>query len=147
MPLDVVRIETFHHADKDKAEFYILEQLLWLHHLVSKFKASADNGKSPVHPSKNSPQTALTVEDQGILQELLKKKRPPGISKSHDFDHMKIRLRRDDRLSKSSNYSPMKENQEIFTVVKRVPSAATTIDFSFSKEKALNMMDGVDNVL
>ncbi|KAJ6744461.1 hypothetical protein OIU79_030735 [Salix purpurea] len=42
---DIIRIETLHHADKEKTEAYILEQLLWLHHLVSKTK-SVSNGVS-----------------------------------------------------------------------------------------------------
>lgn len=29
-----MRVETFHHADKDKVEHYILEILLWFHRLA-----------------------------------------------------------------------------------------------------------------
>ncbi|KAE9601344.1 hypothetical protein Lalb_Chr13g0296811 [Lupinus albus] len=37
-----MRIETLHHADKDKVETYILELLLWLHRLAIKNKAGSD---------------------------------------------------------------------------------------------------------
>ncbi|KAF1887953.1 hypothetical protein Lal_00023962 [Lupinus albus] len=39
---DNMRIETLHHADKDKVETYILELLLWLHRLAIKNKAGSD---------------------------------------------------------------------------------------------------------
>lgn len=38
---DVIQIETFHYADKEKTEAYILELVLWLNLLVNKSKASA----------------------------------------------------------------------------------------------------------
>ncbi|KOM49392.1 hypothetical protein LR48_Vigan08g021900 [Vigna angularis] len=48
-----MRVETFHHADKDKVEHYILELLVWLHHLVIKSKAGSDTGK--VRPTTKYP--------------------------------------------------------------------------------------------
>ncbi|KAK4772440.1 hypothetical protein SAY86_014215 [Trapa natans] len=35
-PIYMFRIETLHHADKDKTERYILEMLLWLQYLLSR---------------------------------------------------------------------------------------------------------------
>ncbi|BAT78625.1 hypothetical protein VIGAN_02132600 [Vigna angularis var. angularis] len=40
-----MRVETFHHAEKDKVEHYILELLVWLYRLVIKSKARSDTGK------------------------------------------------------------------------------------------------------
>ncbi|KAL2347150.1 hypothetical protein Fmac_001150 [Flemingia macrophylla] len=40
----IMRIETFHHADKDKVEYYILELLLWFHRLAIRSKADGDAG-------------------------------------------------------------------------------------------------------
>ncbi|XP_038997910.1 protein PSK SIMULATOR 3-like [Hibiscus syriacus] len=53
-PADVIRIETLHHADKEKTETYVLEQLLWLHYLVNKSKSSVALG------SKTSIKTQIT---------------------------------------------------------------------------------------
>ncbi|XP_020201953.1 uncharacterized protein LOC109787796 isoform X2 [Cajanus cajan] len=41
---DIMRIETFQHADKEKVEYYILELLLWLHRLAIRSKADSDAG-------------------------------------------------------------------------------------------------------
>ncbi|GER36226.1 hypothetical protein STAS_12557, partial [Striga asiatica] len=35
-PLDIMQIETLHHADKQKTEAYIIDLLLWLNYLVSR---------------------------------------------------------------------------------------------------------------
>ncbi|KAK6125549.1 hypothetical protein DH2020_040712 [Rehmannia glutinosa] len=53
-PIDVMQIETLHHADKQKTEAYILDLLLWLNYLVSRSKASANRGGA-VRPSIRSP--------------------------------------------------------------------------------------------
>lgn len=56
-PIDVIRIETFHYADKEKTEACIIEQLLWLNHLIKQIKVDANGGeqrtpiKSPAHKS------------------------------------------------------------------------------------------------
>ncbi|TKY73766.1 hypothetical protein E2542_SST02522 [Spatholobus suberectus] len=42
--IGVMRIETFHHADKDKVEYYIFELLVWLHCLSIRCKADNDTG-------------------------------------------------------------------------------------------------------
>ncbi|CAI0421902.1 unnamed protein product [Linum tenue] len=73
---DFIRIESLHHADKEKTETYILELLLWLHHLVSKSKkassARVDASKSPpLPPLQEKPDAAesgsplqITIEEQ-----------------------------------------------------------------------------------
>ncbi|KAK4416612.1 protein PSK SIMULATOR 3 [Sesamum alatum] len=60
-PIDVMQIETLHHANKQKTEAHILDMLLWLNYLVSRSKASAKAGgpvmpsiRSPIRPSKNA---------------------------------------------------------------------------------------------
>ncbi|XVF16889.1 hypothetical protein REPUB_Repub10bG0070100 [Reevesia pubescens] len=88
-PADVIRIETLHHANKEKTETYILEQLLWLHHLVQKSKSGVPLGlktsiKTIITPSqkneqpKPEPTTALTPEEQKLLQDLTKNTTSPG---------------------------------------------------------------------
>lgn len=47
-PLDIMQIETLHHADKQKTEGYILDLLAWLNYLVSRSKATADGGGAAI---------------------------------------------------------------------------------------------------
>lgn len=142
-------------------EAYILELVLWLHHLARKSKtvtSSGDGGmklsiKSPIsaplhksgqqtkHESLNAP--LLTVEDQKMLQDVSKKKWKPGRSKSQDFDSEQTRLRKYDRLSKSSSHSPTR-GKKGSVIVKRLPSAVPIVAFGIDKENALDVIDRVD---
>ncbi|XP_051127394.1 protein PSK SIMULATOR 3-like isoform X2 [Andrographis paniculata] len=56
---DVMRIETLHHADKRKTDYYILDLLLWLNYLIIRSKSSVHRRsilrsslRSPAAPSK-----------------------------------------------------------------------------------------------
>ncbi|CAL1377407.1 unnamed protein product [Linum trigynum] len=71
---DFIRIESLHHADKEKTETYILELLLWLHHLVSKSKkassARVDASKSPpLPPPQEKPDAAESGSPPQIIIE------------------------------------------------------------------------------
>lgn len=48
-PMDIMQIETLHHADKQKTEAYILDLLAWLNYLASRSKA-APKGVGAVRP-------------------------------------------------------------------------------------------------
>ncbi|XP_008781546.2 protein PSK SIMULATOR 1-like [Phoenix dactylifera] len=158
---DFIKIETLHHADKDKTAAYILDLVVWLHHLISQSR-SGNGGikspiKSPIHcPTKMSlvislaqnksisPTSMLTQEDQEMLRYVNSRKLTPGISKSQEFDSAKSRLSKDDRLSKSSSHSPTSESTKELSAT-RNPTVAPIIDFDIDRIKVFDVIDRVEN--
>ncbi|KAL6007773.1 DNAJ domain protein [Asimina triloba] len=160
---DIIRIETLHHADKEKTESYILELVVWLHHLISQSRSGAHGGiKSPIKsplrsPTEknlvvslptnkaNVPSSMLTLEDQEMLRDVDLRKLTPGISKSQEFDTVKTRLNKHSRLSKSSSHSPTTGNKNVFGTRRPIPSIPV-IDFDIDRIKALDVIDRVDTL-
>ncbi|CAL5375337.1 unnamed protein product [Camellia sinensis] len=62
-PIEVIRIETFHHADRERTEACILELLVWLNHLIKQSKLSA-NGSEKRLPIKASSDTSFKETNQ-----------------------------------------------------------------------------------
>ncbi|KAL5555130.1 hypothetical protein UlMin_037366 [Ulmus minor] len=157
---DVIRIETLHHADRDKTDLCVLEMLLWLHHLVTKTKSSTNpEGISSTLPTTSTPlpkanqepkdmhvthqSSTLTPEDEDMLQRVTKKQRVPRISKSQDFDAEKISLRKRRSLARSSSHSPGRRSKEVLPL-NRLDSGLRGIDFGIDKKKVLDIMDRLD---
>ncbi|CAJ2676768.1 unnamed protein product [Trifolium pratense] len=156
---DVMRIETFHHADKEKVENYILELLLWLHRLAVKSKAGSDVGelksaiKSPVgtvlqktnQQSTNAVSPLLTTDEQIMLKDVSNKIPVRGMSKSKslDFDSVKTALTDNSKLIKSNSYSTSRNKELSYN---RICSKVPVIDFGIDKKRALDVIDRVNVV-
>ncbi|TQE11039.1 hypothetical protein C1H46_003299 [Malus baccata] len=128
---DLLRIETLHHADKNRTEAYILELVVWLHHLVNQSRVSIGSIQRPL--------------DQEMLRYVSKRKLTPGISKSQEFDTARTTLSKHNRLRKSSNHSPTSERRKDPFPIRR-PSSVPIIDFDFDRSKALDVVDRVDTI-
>ncbi|CAN8256830.1 unnamed protein product [Cochlearia groenlandica] len=149
---DILRVETLYHASKEKTEIYILGQIIWLQHLVTKAKSDARGGpklssfKSPLNQLSISEPLSVplvTFEEQKLIQEASKRKKTPCVSKSHDFDSEYSRVRKCDPLSKSSEYfRGMRRSKS--AAVKRFASSFSHLDFVINKEKVLDEIDRVD---
>uniref|UniRef100_A0A0D9WGV4 DUF668 domain-containing protein n=1 Tax=Leersia perrieri TaxID=77586 RepID=A0A0D9WGV4_9ORYZ len=157
--MDLTRIETLYHAEKEKVDGHILELVVWLHHLISKSKTANGGVRSPIKSPVRSPtqkgitlmpdksnnsSPVLTQEDKDMLKNVKYRKFVPGISKSQEFD-TKSRHNKQIRLIKSSSQSPTSGNRKDLLSVRR-SSMLPVIDFQMDRTKALDLIDRLDDM-
>ncbi|KAJ6931544.1 protein PSK SIMULATOR 2-like isoform X1 [Populus alba x Populus x berolinensis] len=142
---NLIRLQTLHHADKQKTDLYILELVTWLHRLINLVR-QRDHGFKSMHvrsPSRKGPVfhtmtprlqslnhgAQLSQEDRDLLANLCQRRSVLGRSKSQEFLGDKKR-RQVWTLSRSTGNSPVAARQKL----------------EHRKTNILNVMDGLNDI-
>lgn len=127
---NLIRLQTLYYADKRKIDVYVIELLAWLHHLISSVRSRQNTLKSM--PTRSPPKglelqskmrqflilsvdsnkalgTQISQEDRRLLEEVIARRKNPGLSKSEDLGLAKKRQAEDSHVAKSAGSSPAKE--------------------------------------
>ncbi|CAI9786558.1 unnamed protein product [Fraxinus pennsylvanica] len=136
-PNNLIRLQTFYHAEKQKADSYILELVAWLHRLVS-LVTYRDNGlkaqpvQSPTLRGSNTlssnnnagiHKVQLSPDDKNLLDKVTKRKNlAPGLSKSQEFTTVQNRKNKVWALSRSTGSSPRRglEHLKAFSLTNQI---------------------------
>ncbi|KAL2346240.1 hypothetical protein Fmac_000240 [Flemingia macrophylla] len=150
----LIRLQTLYYADKRKIDVYIVELLAWLHHLII-FIKSRQNTLRPMLPTRSPPKglelqskmqqflilsvdssnkplgSQISQEDRRLLEEVIARRKSPGVSKSEDLGLAKKKQAKDSHVAQSAGSSPAKE---IF---------GARLVFKHQNYNVLDIMDGL----
>lgn len=148
-----IRLQTLYYADKQKIDVYIIELLVWIHHLISSVRSRQNASRPMALPTRSPPKrpelqskmrqflilsldrnnkplgTQLSPEDRMLLEEVIVRRRSPGVSKSEELGaakKTKAKLK-----TNSAGSSPVKE------------SLGTTLIANHRSYNVLDIMDGL----
>ncbi|KAJ6920886.1 hypothetical protein NC651_014454 [Populus alba x Populus x berolinensis] len=143
---NLIRLQTLHHADKQKTDLYILELVTWLHRLINLVR-QRDHGFKSMHvrsPSRKGPVfhtmtprlqslshgAQLSQEDRDLLANVCQRRSVLGRSKSQEFlvDKKRGQVW---TLSRSTGNSPVAARQKL----------------EHKKTNILDVMDGLDETI
>jgi hypothetical protein len=138
------RVQTLYHANKARTEEYMLDLVVWLHHLVVQVKSRGYGAKTIKQvstlnhsPSKTKEVTSsplISEDERNLLEKLSLKSITLGRSKSFDLGRgTHVRNSRGLFLSRSCGSSPVRE-------------LGATSDWEVEKARVLDVMDGLDTL-
>ncbi|XP_059278974.1 protein PSK SIMULATOR 2-like [Lycium ferocissimum] len=138
--VNLIRLQTLYHADKQKMDYHVLELVTWLHRLISLVRFNGPKAfpvRSPTrkglilqtevtNTNPKTPKVQISVEDRNLLEKVMKRRSlVPGRSKSQEFLLPKNR-KKVWALSRSMGNSPCTE-------------------FKNPKANVLDILDGLDS--
>ncbi|XP_060199839.1 protein PSK SIMULATOR 2-like [Lycium barbarum] len=138
--VNLIRLQTLYHADKQKMDYHVLELVTFLHRLISLVRFNGPKAfpvRSPTrkglilqtevtNTNPKTPKVQISVEDRNLLEKVMKRRSlVPGRSKSQEFllpnNRKKVWA-----LSRSMGNSPCTE-------------------FKNPKANVLDILDGLDS--